>query len=512
MRAIFILFDTLNRHFLEPYGGSLTQTPNFRRLAERSVRFDRHYVGSLPCMPARRDLLTGRLNFMHRSWGPLEPFDVPLPQLLKQAGVYSHLVTDHYHYLEPGGVGYMNAFSSFEVLRGQEGDCWKAEVDPPLTDWKQKYHPAQYSDKPGNLYYHNMVNRAEVKDETDFSSVQCFDLGCEFLDRNSAADNWFLQIETFDPHEPFHAPERLREKFPTEYDGPVRDWPPYSRVSEDKAEAAELVANYMALLAHCDEQLGRVLDKMDALDLWKDTMLVVSTDHGFLTGEHGWWAKNKMPAYQEIANIPLFVHHPDHVQCQGQDRTTLTQTPDLMPTFLDAFGCSVPHQVRGQSILPALASPEVRIRDAAIFGYFGGAINVTDGQYSYFRYPDELLDQTLFQYTLMPSHMLETFTAQEMAGATLIDDLAYSGDYKVMRIPVIEQSPWYNSHGPAVMEANSSLLFDIKNDPHQADPIADPALHDRLIGMLTTEMARNDAPPEAFERLGLESNGGPEHG
>ena len=57
-------------------------TPNFDRLAERAVTFDSHYVGSMPCMPARRDMQTGRLDFLHRSWGPLEPFDNSFPELL----------------------------------------------------------------------------------------------------------------------------------------------------------------------------------------------------------------------------------------------------------------------------------------------------------------------------------------------------------------------------------------------------------------------------------------------
>ena len=75
MRAIFVLFDSLNRLMLGAYGGALP-TPNFDRFAKRAITFDTHYVGSLPCMPARRDMHTGRLNFPHRSWGPLEPFDV----------------------------------------------------------------------------------------------------------------------------------------------------------------------------------------------------------------------------------------------------------------------------------------------------------------------------------------------------------------------------------------------------------------------------------------------------
>lgn len=66
MRTIFVLFDSLNRRALQPYGGTTVDTPNFARLAQKCVTFDNHYVGSLPCMPARRDLHTGRLNFLHR--------------------------------------------------------------------------------------------------------------------------------------------------------------------------------------------------------------------------------------------------------------------------------------------------------------------------------------------------------------------------------------------------------------------------------------------------------------
>ena len=119
MRVIFLLFDSLNRRALESYGGTTVKTPNFTRLAERAVSFDSHYVGSMPCMPARRDLHTGRLNFLHRSWGPLEPFDNSFPELLQAAGVYSHLVSDHYHYFEDGGWTYHQRYSSFEFIRGQ---------------------------------------------------------------------------------------------------------------------------------------------------------------------------------------------------------------------------------------------------------------------------------------------------------------------------------------------------------------------------------------------------------
>ena len=87
MKTIFVLFDSLNRKSLGCYGGTAVKTPHFDRLAARAVCFDNHYVGSLPCMPARRDMHTGRLSFLHRSWGPLEPFDNSFAEILHKSGV-----------------------------------------------------------------------------------------------------------------------------------------------------------------------------------------------------------------------------------------------------------------------------------------------------------------------------------------------------------------------------------------------------------------------------------------
>ena len=125
MKAVMLMFDSLNREMLEPYGCSRIRTPNFKRLARRSVRFDQCYAGSLPCMPARRELHTGRYNFLHRSWGPVEPFDDSMPQILKNNGVYTHLISDHVHYWEDGGATYHQRYNSWETVRGQEGDKWK---------------------------------------------------------------------------------------------------------------------------------------------------------------------------------------------------------------------------------------------------------------------------------------------------------------------------------------------------------------------------------------------------
>ena len=149
MRAIFMLFDSLSRHYLPPYGNTWVQAPNFQRLADRAVTFDRCYVGSMPCIPARRELHTGRYNFLHRSWGPIEPFDDSTPEILGKHGIHTHLVTDHYHYWEDGGATYLGRYNSFEIVRGQEGDKWKGQVaDPPTAAIPRQFATAGLDQPP----------------------------------------------------------------------------------------------------------------------------------------------------------------------------------------------------------------------------------------------------------------------------------------------------------------------------------------------------------------------------
>ena len=96
-------------------------------------------------------------------------------------------------------------------------------------------------------------------------------------------------------------------------------------MTEEESLARHYRYKYAELLELCDKYLGKLLDKFDELDLWKDTMLIVNTDHGYLLGEHGWWSKVVMPCYDEIAHIPLFIHDP-RFAADGQRRKEIVQT------------------------------------------------------------------------------------------------------------------------------------------------------------------------------------------
>ena len=485
MKAIMLMFDSLNRRMLSPYGCDWMHTPNFQRLAERTVCFDNSYIGSMPCMPARREIHTGRYNFLHRSWGPLEPFDDSMPELLKEAGIYTHLVTDHYHYWEEGGCTYHTRYNSWDCSRGQEGDPWKAHLPPFET-------PETLNEDRGIVDRRDWANRLYMQREEDMPQPRTFAMGAEFLRTNHAEDNWFLTIETFDPHEPYFASQRFRDMYPHDYDGPHFDWPGYRRVNQTPEQVQHCRYENAALHSMCDYYLGQLLDMMDEMNLWEDTLLIVNTDHGFLLGEHEWWGKCVQPFYNEIAHTPLFIWDP---RCgkQGERKQSLVQTIDLAPTLLEYFDVERPADMQGVPLRETVAS-DAPVREAELFGLFGGHVNCTDGRYVYMRAPANPDNTPLYEYTLMPTHMHHTFPVSELQDIRLAEPFSFTKECRTMQIPGVM---WVNPHD------FGTLLFDLENDPEQEHPINAPEIEDKMIAHLIRLMRENDAPPEQYERLGL---------
>jgi len=503
MKVVYVLFDSLIRKGLGCYGGTEIQTPNFDRFAERGVVFDKHYVGSLPCMPARRDMHSGRLNFMHRSWGPLEPFDNSFVKTLRDNGTYTHLISDHLHYFEDGGWCYPSAFNSWEFIRGQEHDPWKAMVQPPLERFQEMFSERHYP-VDNRRRIQQAINREWMQTEEDFPTAKCFKEAFEFLDINREADDWLLWLECFDPHEPFHAPERFRKQYCGSYDGKILDWPLYEKVQDNPEEVVEIRANYAALVAMCDEYFGRLLDYFDQHNLWEDTMLVLTSDHGFLLSEHDWWGKNLMPYYEEISHIPLIIHHPHHPELAGQRRGALTQTMDLMPTLMQLFGHPIPAEVQAKSLLPLL-SEDQPLRDAAILGMFGGPICVTDGEYSYYLYPRDLSSQNnLFEYTLMPTHMTVPFSVAEMRDVELVAPFDFTKEVQLLKIRARDDSARCPMENGSRFDDLGNRLYDLKKDPQQQQPIyGDNPITQRLLAQMLQILAQHDAPPELYARFEL---------
>ncbi len=488
MKALFLVLDTVRRDYLTAYGNDWVRTPNLTRLAERGVVFDNHWVGSLPCMPARREFMTGRHNFVYRGWGPIEPYDDVLPRELRNGGVFTHLLTDHDHYFELGGENYHTAFNTWEFFRGTEGDPWVSLVDAIALP-----------EHLGQLRQQNAKNRLRQRREEDFSGPRTAAAAVEWLHANRDADKWFLQVELFDPHEPFYCTDEYREMYGDTWDGPQFDWPTYGEVGESPEAIAHIRKCYAGLLTMTDHWCGKVLDTLDELGLWDDTLIVFTTDHGTMLAEHDYWMKNVMPLYNEIVRIPLVVKLPGG-EGAGTRVAALTQTTDIMPTVLDAFGRPPPPHVQGKSLRRAIAGET--LREDAIFGYFGKATNITDGRYVYMRNPVNADAGPLHAYTAMPVAGLNAWFPREVHERMEMGRyFGHTYNMPLYKIPA-EGAPPEHHPGEEPYVARHQL-FDTQADPQEATPLDDPAREAHFASRIAAHLQAYEAPPEQYTRLGL---------
>lgn len=428
----------------------------------------------------------------------MEPYDDSMPEILKKNGIYTHLVSDHQHYWEDGGATYHNRYSSWEISRGQEGDLWKADLGYKFDKKTVFVHKQDMLSYPPYqaMLSHDEINRRVMDSEEKTSQAVTFSNGLEFIETNHKEDNWFLQIETFDPHEPFYTLPKDKELYPHHFAGDVdmdSDWPPYTPVAEDEDTVWHVRYNYAALVSKCDRYLGKVLDLMDKYDMWKDTMLIVNTDHGFLLGEHGWWGKTAMPIYQEIAHTPLFIYDPRRKEAVNVQRNSIVQTVDLAPTLLEFFGQDIPKDMEGRP-LGQVMDDDMPIRKYAVFGYHGSQIDVTDGRYVY-MYSAKNPEMPVYEYTLMPTHMRQMFTPEELGDIQLAGPFSFTKGCKVMKIEAKNRMGDTTSFG--------SALYDLEKDPSQNTVINDPKVEERMKGCILEFMKNNEAPAELYERLGI---------
>lgn len=490
MKAIMVTFDSLNRRMLPNYGNQEVNAPGFMRLEEHCTRFDSCFAGSLPCIPARRELHTGRENFLHCRWAALEPFDDSMPEILRNNGIYTHLVTDHTHYWEAQGFGYHDRYHSFRFSRGQEGDPVYGQAD---TSELGKYMEGRRV--PG-LRVQDAINRKNWKTAAEYPQMVTFDWGLEFLAQNCKNDNWFLHIETFDPHEPFAAPEEFRDFYALPAsDGQASDWPDYRNTDGLSSEVIERYRREnMALISFCSHNLDRLLAAMDQYELWHNTMLIVNTDHGFFLGEHGWLGKNTGPYYHEVANIPLFIYDPRNTE-KISSSSDLVQTVDLPATILDFFGQALPGDMTGR---PIRNGKRIRTRRVAAYGLFGGQLNITDGHYTYMKAPrTEKFPNT---YTMAGQHFMRQRVqdGENPYEVSLGRTFSFSKGYPLFCIGNIG-----NDFQTRQREAGD-LLFDMEKDPGQNHPFRSPVIEKQMEQYLTEWMKQMDAPEELYAHYGME--------
>ena len=506
MKTVLILADSTNRRFLRPYGSAHPAlTPNLDRLAAKGTVFYNHWCGSAPCMPARRDLMTGRLNFLEKPWGGLEPFDQTLPRLLQTKNVFSHMVTDHYLYLHVGGENYWNDFTSHEIIRGQEFDSLHM---PACREGIVRQRPPE--GYKGIYSQEHQENYRRFPDESVYPSPVTMQKAAGWLEENHEADNFFLWVESFDPHEPFDVPQSYQALYEDgdDYDGPPCFWPEYRESQFSPQETRHLNVRYKALLTMTDHYMGKIFQVLDRYQMWEDTMVIFTTDHGYMLGEHGYMAKNYMPAYNEVFHIPLVIWHPD---ATAKRFDGLTQNIDLFPTILRQFHVDMGqlhYPIHGRDLTPALQGTAKALHEGVLYGYFGKSVNYTDGRYTYFRAASSPENRPLYIYTAMPTTLRQYYgvgcIAPEDYERIQFGHLAYTS-YPVYRFPadIVDFRNPSQDYRRRSRYNETNCLYDLSADYTQKHPLEDPQAERLCVDGLRRCMEECQAPAEQFQRLGL---------
>ena len=493
MRSILVLMDTLKRDNLSCYNpDTFAKTPNLTEFAQNATTFDQHWIGSAPCMPARRDILTGRLNFLERSWGPIEPFDVTLPSILRENNVFTHITTDHCHYFRLGGENYVQQFNTWDYHRGQEGDPWISRIDDPVN------MPADYYGRLRNQYQWNRTQWGDKEEE--YPSPKTFQSACDWLEGNKEKDDFFLMVEAFDPHEPFDVPQKYMDMYEdTHLDRQYYEIPDYARVNVPDDALDYIRKRYAALLTMTDAWFGKLIHKLNDLNMYEDTMIIITTDHGYFLGERDYLGKNYMHLYNELAHLPLIIKFPKG-ELKGQRMNQITQNIDLMPTILDLHGIEKPDTIKGVSLEPLLNDACKRKKEYALFGYHGLAVNITDGNKTYFRVPNEK-NAPLFEYTCIPT-TIRKYLGTGIENQIEMGHYIARSKYPVYKIPC--QYPSILDNNPkGLIELTEHKLFDLDSDYAQVHNLINTDIENDYIKLMKKALDENDAPSEQKIRLDL---------
>lgn len=503
-RAIVLLLDSLNRHMLGCYGGQEFSTPNIDRLAKRSQVFTNHYTGSLPCMPARHDILCGALDFLWKPWGSVELWERPITYDLKRQGIVTKLVTDHPHLFETGGENYHTDFFAWDYLRGHESDPWRTRVDPSWQGAPTMPAATKYPDK-ASAYD---LSRTYFREEQDYPGPKTMQATADWLkDHGRHHESFLLFVDEFDPHEPFDTPEPWASLYEDDWADERIIWPPYATDTIANGvisarQAKHIRNNYGAKLSMIDHWLGRVLDILDTENYWQDTMVILCTDHGHYLGEKDIFGKPRVMQYEPLGHTPLMIAYPG---AAPKPINQLTTNVDLYATLADLFDVTPNHKTHGVSLLPAITANQKSTRDWALGGIFGNWVQIQDGRYKYARAPvgDNFpLSMWSNRWSTMPVPYYPGLRLPEPDARAYLDYMPGS------KIPVIRQPfqsgdmlPFWSLGG----STDDHYLFDIENDPEESENLIGTAQESRVIDLLETALHEIEAPKEQAQRLGLPS-------
>jgi arylsulfatase A-like enzyme len=326
----------------------------------------------------------------------------------------------------------------------------------------------------------------------------------DWLERNHEQPQFYLHVDCFDVHEPFHVPEPYRSMYTDADYRRYSPWPIYGRIDSPPArleqdEVEWVRAQFAGKLTMVDRWLGRVFDKLDEHRLLDRTAVIITTDHGHYLGEHRRIGKPLSPLFHTLCHIPLLVSIPGE---KSHRIDAITQTVDHYATVLDLFGIEPPQSkhVHSRSYLPCLLDGKPDHRPYAVYGYNNRLTGITAGNWTLLRDHDgDAAPAYAYTHQVEQVNGFGIYTRKHWR-RTDFSDLE-SGRF----IPGVDMPVWKMKLQSSYPPPRPDLLFDNAGDPSQENDLAArrPDQVNALAALLRDHAHALGAPEEQFKRLKL---------
>ncbi len=410
------MYDQLRFDYLSCAGHPTLHTPNFDHVAAMGVRFTNAYVQSPICGGSRMCYYTGRYAASHGAhWNgfPLRVGEQTMGDHLRALGMSCHLIGKTHMKVDAAGMERLG-LDADSVIGVRQSECgfdpwvrddglWAEGPDGFYDEKRSPYNEylksrgydgtnpwADYANagiKDGQIasgwMFDNTDLPANIREE-DSETPWLTSEAITFIDATHGP--WCAHLSYIKPHWPYIVPEPYASMYgPEHIPAPMRDAAeredahpildafmngPVGRAFQDEEVRAKVIPAYMGLIKQCDDQLGRLLDHLEATGQMEHTMIVLTSDHGDYLGDH--WLGEKNLFHDPSVKVPMILYDPrsDADDTRGTVSDVLVESIDLAATFVEAAGGTVPdHIIEGRSLMPWVHGNTPEWRDYVISEY-----------------------------------------------------------------------------------------------------------------------------------------------
>ena len=388
--VVFIISDDLRANVLGCYGDAFCKTPNIDKLARSGMLFERAYCQGTSCGPSRRSLMFSR----YQGTGT-----VNMGQYFRDNGWYTARVGKIYHMRVPG-----------DIIAGTNGEdiasSWTERFNSPGLE---AHTPGDYACLNQNVFTDALESRESTKmahrmfvtvqydgdgsDQPDFKSAN---KAIELL-REHRDNPFFLAVGLVRPHYPMVAPRQYFEPYPwrqmqlpAQQTDDLADIPKLGKAKTLSSTNAigkypdnqkRMWSGYYASVSFMDEQVGKIIDELDALGLRDSTAIVFTSDHGYHLGDHQFWQKSNL--HEQVLRVPLVMSVPN---LPSGTSKAVVELVDIYPTVCALTGQKIPAEVQGMSLVPLLTKNTNQVKPGALS--FNNGFSLRTSNWHYMRYKD----------------------------------------------------------------------------------------------------------------------------